>query len=348
MSDVNVWPTVQSIPVSAVTDDRPPSGLRPPRPEEVAGTAGTGRDTGGGPATGVGTAGARKSPGAAQQGARQNPATDLGFSGDPGQHGVPGDSMLHAQRTWDGTLATNRMDDLGVNAERQRVENKDVTTSVGLVIDGHPQDVRACVQSLIDRTDATVLAIDLGNVEGAGDVLRELAEREPERIRYWRVAEAPSWRGGTADRSAARVKLLQLDTSEVHVLMDTSLALDGDALSPLVAAVRQGAVAAGLQGLERAGEMGTTGDTGATDVMAGAGAGGEGDVKWRPAGPGKVEVLLGDLMAVRRSAALGAFPEQGRYSALELSRALRGELVVPDEHLPVRRLREHDVTTGQR
>jgi hypothetical protein len=316
---VTVWPTVESIPVSAVTDDRPPGHLRPPRLDEVAGTVGTGRDTAGGtpgaagPATGVGTAGAKGG------GARGNPAAELGFSGDPGQHGVPDDDMLHAQRTWDGTLATNRMDDLGVNVERQRVENKDVTVTVGLVVDGRPQDVRACVESLVDRTGATIMALDLGNVDGAGDVLEELAERHPERIRLWRVTEAPH---GTT-RGAARAKLLHLDTSEVHVLMDTSLVLEGDALTPLVAAVKEGAVAAGRQGLEPAG----SGD------------------RWRQAGPGRVRALRGDLMAVRRSAALTAFPERARDVDLEFSLALRGELVVPDERLPVRGPREHDVAS---
>ncbi len=329
---VTIWPTVESIPVSAVTDDRPPGHLRPPRLDEVAGTVGTGRDTAGGaaggtaggaaggtaggaagPATGVGTAGAKGG------GARGNPAAELGFSGDPGQHGVPDDDMLHAQRIWDGTLATNRMDDLGVNVERQRVENKDVTVTVGLVVEGRPQEVRACAESLVDRTGATVLALDLGNVDGAGDVLAELAERHPERIRLWRVAEAPH---GTT-WGAARTKLLHLDTAEVHVLMDTSLVLEGDALTPLVAAVKQGAVAAGRQGLEPAG----SGD------------------RWRQAGPGRVRALRSDLMAVRRSAALAAFPAQARDARdadLEFSLALRGELVVPEEHLPVRTLREHD------
>jgi hypothetical protein len=199
------------------------------------------------------------------------------------------------------------------------VETKDVTVTVGLVVDGRPQDVRACVESLVDRTGATIMALDLGNVDGAGDVLEELAERHPERIRLWRVTEAPH---GTT-RGAARAKLLHLDTSEVHVLMDTSLVLEGDALTPLVAAVKEGAVAAGRQGLEPAG----SGD------------------RWRRAGPGRVRALRGDLMAVRRSAALAAFPEQARDVDLEFSLALRGELVVPGERLPVRGPREHDVAS---
>ncbi|WP_345148724.1 hypothetical protein [Nonomuraea rubra] len=239
--------------MSAVTDAKPPGHLRPARPEEVAGGTGTGRDTaggaalgGGGRAPGVGTAGTRPKG----THARLNPAAELGFSGDPGQHGDPGDEMLHAQRVWDGTLATNRLDHLGVNTERQRVETKGVTVGASLLVDGWPEDVRRCLQSLVDHTDARVLALDLGNVDGAGDVLRELAERHPERIAAWHVAEQPHWRGGTATWGESRAKLLQLDESEVHVLMDTDVALRGDALTPLVAAVVAGAVAAGWTGVE--------------------------------------------------------------------------------------------------
>jgi hypothetical protein len=329
-----VWPTVRSIPVSAVTDAKPQSHLRaarvePAPAEQVAGTAGTGRDTTGGvasadqkgAATGVGTARARPRG----SGARGNPAAELGFSGDPWQHGDVGDDMLHAQRAWDGTLATNRIDELGVNTERQRVETKGVTVSVGLLVDGWPQDVDRCVRSVMDHTDARVLALDLGNVDGAGDVLGELAERYPERIAPWHVTERPHWLGGTATWGESRAKLLRLDESEVHVLMETSLVLTGDALTPLVVAIVEGAVAAGWRGVEP------------EDLSE--------------EGPGRVRALLGDLMAVRRASALGVFPEDANYGGnadLELSLALRGDLVVPDGPLPVRRQSSHDVPAEYR
>ncbi|TMR98833.1 hypothetical protein [Nonomuraea basaltis] len=337
--------------MSAVTDAKPPGHLRPARMEQVAGGSGTGRDTAGGAAvgagepgtaaggaatgaggaaatprragaaTGVGTAGAK--PRGAH--ARVNPAAELGFSGDPGQHGDPGDGMLHAQRAWDATLATNRLDDLGVNVERQRVETRGVTATVGLLVDGWPADVRACVQSVIDHTGAKVLAFDLGNIDRAGDVLADFAERYPERITVWHVAEAPHWRGGTATWGESRTKLLRLDESDVHVLMETSVVLRGDALTPLVAAIVDGAVGAGWRGAE----------------PSGGGA--------HEAGPGKVRALTGELMAVRRSAALGALPEDahyGRNADLELSLGLRGELVVPPGPLPVERLGAHEVPAG--
>ncbi|GAA3246366.1 hypothetical protein [Nonomuraea helvata] len=313
-----------------MTDAKPPAHLRPLRAEQVAGSTGTGRDTAGGTsaeaepgmgaqggATGVGTAGVRPRGTHAQA----NPAAELGFSGDPGQHGDTDEAMLHAQRTWDGTLATNRLDELGVNLERQRMETKDVTVSVGILVDGRPLDVRKSVQSVIDHTNARVLALDLGNIQGAGDVLNELADRYPDRVAVWHVAESPHWRGGTATWGECRTKLLRLDEAEVHVLMEEDVVLHGDALTPLVAAVAEGAVAAGRQGVELV----------------------EGD--WRQA-TGKVRALTGELMAVRRSAALGALPEDanyGRNADLELSLALHGDLVVPEEPLPVERVGSADV-----
>ncbi|MEW9553973.1 hypothetical protein [Nonomuraea sp. NPDC050783] len=317
-----------------MTDAKPPGRLAPanpapspssaPSPTQVEGGTGTGRDTAGGAATGGGTAGGGKAGGGGAH-ARLNPAAEMGFSGDPGQHGDDGEELLHAQRLWDGSLATNRLDDAGVNAERQRMETKDVTVAVGLLVDGWPADVRACVQSLLEHTRAKVLALDLGNVDGAGDVLAELAARHPERISVWHVAEQPHWRGGTATWGESRAKLLRLDESDVHVLVETSAELRGDALTPLVAAVAEGAAAAGWHGVDLY-------DDGPHE-----------------AGPGKVQALTGELVAVRRAAALGALPEDARYARnadLALSIALRGELVVPEGPPPFVRLGAHDAPAG--
>ncbi|MEU4542118.1 glycosyltransferase family 2 protein [Nonomuraea dietziae] len=277
------WPSVRSVPVSAMTETEKKKG--------------GGLD-------------------------KINPAAELGFSGDPAQTGDPGDDMLHAQRTWDASLATNRLDTAGVDLERQRVEISGVTASVGVIVDGWADDMRRCLESILEHTSAPILALDLGNVHGAGEALHELAERHPERITAWHVAEQPHWQGGTAGWGAARTKLMQLDTADVHVLLETSTVLEGDALTPLVKAVKDGAVAAGWKGVDP----------------------GENDTEWNESGPGRVRALLGYLMAVRRGAALRAFPEKVRYyrnADLVLSLALEGPLVVPDERLPVRQERHH-------
>ncbi|MFI6744456.1 hypothetical protein ACIBI9_67405 [Nonomuraea sp. NPDC050451] len=311
--------------------------------------------------------------------ARLEPAAELGFSGAPGQPGDTGDTMLHAQRVWDSSLATNRLDELGVKLERQRTETKDVTVSVSLLVDGWPEDVRKSVRSIVEHTNARVLAFDLGDVDGAGDVLDELADRHPDRIAVWHVAEEPHWRGGTATWGECRAKLLRLDESDVHVLMETNVELCGDALTPLVAAVAEGAVAAGWKGVDfpdgepgpvRGEESGQVhdGGTGPGPVrgeesvrvhdggpVRGEESGqdrdrGSGQVHVVESGPGgRVRALTGELMAVRRGPALGALPEDagyGRNADLALSLALQQdhrELVVPEEPLPAVRLGSHDV-----
>ncbi|MET9343642.1 MULTISPECIES: hypothetical protein [unclassified Nonomuraea] len=282
-----VWPSVRSIPISAVTDDRV-EGRLPPIDHSLEWGAGE-----------------EESEGA--------------HTWEP--HPVA-DAMVHAQQIWDSTLAVNRLDEAGIDLERQRIETHEVKVGVGLVVDGWGEDVRECVSALLEHTTAKILALDLGDLEGAGTALHELAEGHHERLTVWHVAETPHWRGGTAEWGACRMTLMRLDTSDVHVLMETSTVLEGDALTPLVAAINDGAVAAGWKGVEPA----------------------EGGMEWHEAGPGRVRGLLGYLMAVRRGAALGAFPEQARYyrnADLELSLALEGPLVVPGKRLPVRQGRHH-------
>ncbi|MFI9556052.1 hypothetical protein [Nonomuraea endophytica] len=305
-----IWPTVRSIPITGATDARPPRHLNP---RAVGPTSGTGRDTTGGGGEGSAAAGA---------GAQEDPAAELGFSGDPRSSGTPEDDMLHAQRIWDASLAANRLDDAGVNQVRQRAEIADITVSVGLIADGRPDDVRTCVAALLEHTDAAVLALDLGNRDGAGDVLHEFSARRPERVTVWHVAELPHWFWGSAGWGACRTALLRLDTSDVHVLMETSTILTGDALTPLTAAIQRGAVAAGWKGADPDADGHT----------------------WHEAGPGRVRALMGYLMAVRRAEALAAMPQEARYyrnADLELSLGLDGELVVPQETLPVHGLRHH-------
>ncbi|GLW09585.1 hypothetical protein Misp01_47140 [Microtetraspora sp. NBRC 13810] len=236
------------------------------------------------------------------------------------------EAMVASQVLWDASLAVSRVNEaVGVAGGTQEYAKRptpDVT--VGLVVDGGPAELRKCVDALIAHTDAGILALDLGDVEGAGTVLHELAAAHPGRIRDLHVAERPHWRDGSAGWGASRTKLLRIDTADVHVVLETSTVLDGDAVTPLVEAVRAGATAAGWRGAE---------------------PGAEGE--WHDAGPGRVRALRGNLFAVRRSAALeaGGFPDRAffhRHADLEFSLTLPGELVVPEARLPVHQERGRD------
>jgi hypothetical protein len=203
--------------------------------------------------------------------------------------------------------------------------------TVSLVVDGWPDDVRTCVEALLAHTadDVVVQALDLGNVDGAGDVLHGYAGP---RVEVWHVDGRPMWTGGSLGWSAARTSLLRADTAQVHVRCDLSTVFTGDALGPLLAAIEadDDVVAAGWRGVD-------------VDVAD----------EWRSftdAGPGEVDALLGYLLAMRRSTALAAGgPHRKarfyRNADLEFSFALReaaraegraGRLVVPTGDLPCR------------
>jgi len=194
--------------------------------------------------------------------------------------------------------------------------------SVGLLVEGWPEDLDRCVSALVAHApaDVVVIGLDLGDVDGAGRVLHDLAAAHPGRVEEWHVAATPEQAGW----GRARQALMRLDTAAVHVLMDPSSVLDGDALTPLLTALAEpGVVGAGWRGTN-------------VDLADG----------WRSfvdAGPGEVDALLGYLMAVRRDALLGVggpHPKARFYrnADMELSLALReagGRLVVPDGELPV-------------
>ena len=189
--------------------------------------------------------------------------------------------------------------------------------TVGLLVEGWPDDVRTCVDALLQHAPQDVVVVLLENgPTGAGAVVHELAAAAPDRVQELHVERPAGW-------GQARQALLDADEAAVHVLMDPSTVLEGDALSPLLAALDDdpAVVGAGWRGVA---------------VQDG----------WREfadAGPGEVEALLGYLFAVRRSAALQvplpAKARSYRNADMEWSFLLReagGRLVVPAGDLPVR------------
>jgi hypothetical protein len=193
---------------------------------------------------------------------------------------------------------------------------------IGVLVDGWPDDARTCLQALIDHAPqtATILVLDLGDVDGAGRVVNEFAMAHPDRIQAHHVDATLATTGWSAARSA----LLALDTHRFHAVMDLSSVLDGDAFTPLVELLE------------------------ADDTLAAAGWRGvnvDVDDQWRSfvdSGPGECDALLSYLFVVRReaAAAVGPHPKARFYrnADMEWSLALReagGRLAQGPADLPV-------------
>ena len=187
--------------------------------------------------------------------------------------------------------------------------------TVGVLVEGWADDVRTCVEALLAHAPADVEVLLLDHGSDAGAAVHELAAAAPERVRELHVERAAGW-------SQARQAMLRADTSAVHVLLDPSTVLEGDALTPVLACFDDpSVVGAGWRGV----------------------AVQDGWTEFADAGPGEVEALLGYLLAVRRSAAAQVpLPPKARFyrnADMEWSFLLReagGRLVVPEGDLPVR------------
>lgn len=191
---------------------------------------------------------------------------------------------------------------------------------MALLIEGWPDDLDTCVEALLRHTppDVVICGLDVGNADGAGDALHVLALAHPGRICELHVRSGAGW-------GQARNALLRADPGPVHVVMETSTILTGDAISPLLDAIAaDGVVAAGWRGADPDPDL----------------------LSFHDAGPGPVAALVGYLMAVRTDAAVraGGFSRRARfYRNADLEFSLRlgreGALVVPPDQLPVRQAR---------
>jgi hypothetical protein len=190
---------------------------------------------------------------------------------------------------------------------------------VGIIVDGWGEDLVSCVEALVTHTAAHVLLLD--NASDAGLVVHELAAKFAERVTERHVERALGW-------SAATVALMSSHDARVHVSMDPSSIVTGDAITPLATAIEGTVVAAAWQGAD-------------VDI----------DDAWRSvtaAGPGEVDVVIGYLMAIDREFGLAHPPHAKatfyRNADIEWSlqmRAAGGVLVVPMAELPVHQERHH-------
>lgn len=185
--------------------------------------------------------------------------------------------------------------------------------TVALLVDGWPDDLRTCVTAVLAHAPADVHLLLLENgPTDAGAVVHELAAGS-DRVEALHVEQPGGW-------GPARQALVRADTATVHVLMDLSTVFEGDALTPLLAALEDPAVAAaGWRGVRVA----------------------DGWREFEDAAAGEVEALLGYLVAVRRAVALEVpLPVKARFyrnADMEWSFLLRDaghRLVAVD--LPVR------------
>ena len=197
----------------------------------------------------------------------------------------------------------------------------DRIATIGLLVEGWPDDLRECVAALLEHLPPGVIisGLDVGNTtDGAGDALHSLALANPGRVTELHVPDRLGW-------GPARNALLRADPGPVHVVMETSTILTGDALSPLLTALAaDGVVAAGWRGVDPDPDL----------------------LTFHDAGPGPVTALLGYLMAVRTDAAAragGFWAGAHFYRNADLEFSLRlgheGTLVVLPGALPVRQSR---------
>ena len=182
--------------------------------------------------------------------------------------------------------------------------------TVGLLVDGWPEDLRTCVDALLAHAppDVRVLLLENGPTDACATV-HELASGS-DRVDELHVERPAGW-------AAARNALVRADPAAVHVVMDLSTVLEGDALTPLLAALEDpGVAAAGWRGVRVK----------------------DGWREFEDAPAGEVEALLSYLVAVRRSAALEVpLPPKARFyrnADMEWSFLLRdagaGRLVAVD------------------
>lgn len=192
---------------------------------------------------------------------------------------------------------------------------------IAVLVDGWPEDVRTCVGALLAHAPAGALIwlLDLGNVDGAGMVVHDMASQHPGRVIELHCSltlEQAGWGKSTA-------RLVELDSAPAHVVMDMSSVLTGDAITPLLRELQApGVVGAGWRGV----------DVNLSD-------------NWRSfvSATGEVDALLGYLMVVDTQAARATPPHPKarfyRNADMEWSLMLRaagGRLVAPAGELPVR------------
>jgi hypothetical protein len=196
-----------------------------------------------------------------------------------------------------------------------------------VIIDGWPDDTDTCLAALAEHApgDSIVLAIDCGNVDGAGLRAEVWAESRPDRFRVVHLEQELSVLGWAAVVSAS----IDMCVCDAFAMMDMSTIIEGDVFSAMRAVLESnGVVGTGWKGVNV--------DT---------------DDGWRSftsAERGEVDAVLGYLMVLKRDAVEDVRPDPKarfyRNADMEWSLALReagGVIVIPDDQLAIRQDRHH-------
>ncbi len=199
-------------------------------------------------------------------------------------------------------------------------------TVVFVIIDGWPEDTRLSLSAIAEHVpaDAVVVALDCGNVAGAGNVLHELAVSHSNIVEF-HVAKTLT-EVGWAQAVAAGISLAD---SEFFAVMDLSTVWEGDALTPLLTVFDNEKVAlTGWRGV----------NVNVADQWC----------SFTDAEPGEVDAVLGYYMLMRTAVAreIGPNPLAKFYrnADMEWSLAIRAggyQVVIPNTPLPVKQDRHH-------
>jgi hypothetical protein len=200
------------------------------------------------------------------------------------------------------------------------------TTVVLVIVDGWPEDTRVCLTALLAHapSGSRVLAIDCGNIEGAGLVVHELANTHENLSEFHFPQTLPELGWANVVNAAIAVA-----SSDFFAVMDLSTIWEGDALTPVLEVFAEPQVAlSGWRGVN-------------VDVSQ----------EWRefiPATLGSVDAMLGYFLVARTSVAREIGPDVKakfyRNADMEWSLAIRAagfEVVIPEGELPLRQERHH-------
>lgn len=200
------------------------------------------------------------------------------------------------------------------------------STAVLVIVDGWPEDARSSLSAVLKNApnDVCILAIDCGNIDGAGEVVHELAKIH-ENLNEFHFSQTLPELGWANVVNAA----IAVSSSEFFAVMDLSTIWEGDALTPVVQVFVDPQVAlSGWRGVD-------------VDVSQ----------EWReftPATSGSVDAILGYFMVSRTAVVREIGPDSKakfyRNADMEWSLAIRAagyEVVMPEGELPLRQERHH-------